>query len=434
MILIFTHLITPRVAYAIDVVFNAVLQSDYQLTSDIEFYNTSTLPKFAYTTNTTDFDVRVVSTKLLFETGIKKQLPIPTEEYINFPIFFPTTVNSFLPYDIFATVFYFASRYEEYLPSETDVHQRFKAEHSLSFKHAILNKPFLNYLINDFSKKLKTKFPSLHFRNRAFNLLSTIDIDNAFAYANKGFRRNAGGLLKDISALNFSKIIPRIKSNLNDKYDPYNTFEAINTLSEQTQTALQYFVLIGDYSTYDKNPHYSNKEFRTLLKSLSSKYAMGLHPSYNSSYQLAKIGLEKDRLEDIIEKKITSARCHFLRLKFPDTYSEFIKQGITDDYTMIYASQCGFRAGLCTPYKWFDLEKNESTNLTIHPSTIMEGTLRDYNQLSAVEAQLVCESLKNEVSKFGGEFVSIFHNDSFVNEQQPWINLYKKLLSNSNNL
>ena len=157
MILIFTHLITPRVAYAIDVVFNAVLQSDYQLTSDIEFYNTSTLPKFAYTTNTTDFDVCVVSTKLLFETGIKKQLPIPTEEYINFPIFFPTTVNSFLPYDIFATVFYFASRYEEYLPSETDVHQRFKAEHSLSFKHAILNKPFLNYLINDFSKKLKSR-------------------------------------------------------------------------------------------------------------------------------------------------------------------------------------------------------------------------------------------------------------------------------------
>ncbi len=433
MILIYTHFITPRVTYSIDVVFNNVLQCEYQLTSDIEFYHASLLPKFAYTNAANNFDVCICSDKLLFETGIKKQLPIPSGEYLNFPMFFSTSVNSFLPYDIFATVFYFASRYEEYLPNEIDVHQRFKANQSIAFKHNFLNKPFLNYLIDDFSEKLKTKFPSLNFGIRNFNVVSTIDIDNAFAYANKGFRRNVGGLLKDISQLNFDKIIPRLKSNIHSKYDPYNTFDIINSISEQSQTALHYFVLIADYSAYDKNPHYTNKGFRELLKGLSNKYVMGLHPSYNSSDQLAKIGLEKKRLEDIIEKKVTSARCHFLRLKFPDTYREFIEQGITDDYTMIYASQCGFRTGLCTPYKWFDLEKNEPTNLTIHPSTLMEGVLRDYNKLSATEAEWICSNLKNEVAKFGGEFVSIFHNDSFVNEQQQWIDVYKTLLQKPNN-
>ena len=59
------------------------------------------------------------------------------------------------------------------------------AEESLAFKHHILNKPFLNSLIQDFASKLKQHFPQLEFKQRPFNFLSTIDIDNAFAYANK---------------------------------------------------------------------------------------------------------------------------------------------------------------------------------------------------------------------------------------------------------
>ena len=38
MVLIYTHLITPRVTYAMEVVFKDVLQHEYQLTSDLEFY------------------------------------------------------------------------------------------------------------------------------------------------------------------------------------------------------------------------------------------------------------------------------------------------------------------------------------------------------------------------------------------------------------
>jgi hypothetical protein len=146
---------------------------------------------------------------------------------------------------------------------------------------------------------------------------------------------------------------------------------------------------------------------------------------------LEKIEIEKKRLEDIIEKKVTSARCHFLRVKFPETYRAFIKVGITDDYTMIYASQSGFRTGLCTPYPWFDLEKNEITSLMIHPSTIMEGTLRDYNGYAPEYANSVIDNLLSEVKKQGGEFVSIWHNDSFIPSQKEWIDLYSNLLRTS---
>jgi hypothetical protein len=101
---------------------------------------------------------------------------------------------------------------------------------------------------------------------------------------------------------------------------------------------------------------------------------------------------------------------------------------------MIYASQSGYRTGLCVPYKWFDLQKNESTNLTIHPSTIMEGTLRDYNKYSPEKATEVISQLLDISKKQGGEFVSVWHNDSFVPSQKNWIEVYKKLLINSKSI
>lgn len=431
MILVYTHTITSRVAYAINLVFDAVLNIPYELTDNRIYFDEYVLPKMAYTTKLNVAEVYIQSDTLLFETNIKAVLPVADKNYIDFPKFFKSNTNDFLGYDIFAMVFYFASRYEEYLNTDSDEHKRFKAESSIAFKYHCLKSPFLNVAINQFSEKLKHQFPSLNFEKRTFNFLSTIDIDNAFAYANKGLKRNLGGLVKDVFSLKFSHIIKRIESNFNSDKDPYNTFNFINNLSKDTQTALHYFVLIGDYSAYDKNPNYKNTGFKKLLKSLSSDHSIGLHPSYETYNHPEKIGIEKKRLEDIIERKVTSARCHFLRVKFPETYRTYIEQGITDDYTMIYASQSGFRTGLCTPYKWFDLERNEATPLIIHTSVIMEGTLRDYNKLSIENAKRTSLFLLNEVKKQGGEFVSVWHNDSFVTSQKEWIEVYKNLLENS---
>ena len=433
MILIYTHTITSRVTYTTDLVFSSVLGMPYKLTDDKKEFEGYALPKIAYTSSAVNAEVFIQSDVLLFETDIKSVIPFADKEYVNFPKFFKSNTTDFLGYDLLAMVFYFASRYEEYLDSEKDNHQRFQAENSIAYQYNCLHSPFLNIAIKQFSDKLKLKFPELIFKTRAFNFLSTIDIDNAFAYAHKGIKRNIGGLAKDVFSFKINEVSSRLKSNINDSEDPYNTFELINSLSKETQTVLQYFVLIGDYAAFDKNPNHQNEGFRKLLKSLSDNHVIGLHPSYESFNHLDKIGVEKKRLEDIIGKKVTSARCHFLRINLPETYRIFIENGITDDYTMIYASQSGFRTGLCLPYKWFDLKKNEATNLTIHTSVIMEGTLRDYNKLSSEKAKSTSLELLNEVKKYGGEFISIFHNDSFVPEQKEWVEVYRNLIKNSKN-
>jgi len=431
MVLIYSNHITPRLTYALDIVFKIVLNSTYQLTKNKEEFLKSELPKISYTDSREFEGVYIKSNGILFENSINYYLPFAEQPYEDFPKFFKSNDFDFLGYDILSMAFYFASRYEEYLKTDVDEHQRFQAEKSLAYQYHCLQIPFLNIAIQQFADKLKQQFKQLSFTNRTLQYLSTIDIDNAFAYAHKGIKRNVGGLMNDVFAFKYNHVLKRIISNLNDEKDPYNTFSTIDELSADTKTALQYFVLIGDYSSFDKNPHYSKPGFRKLLKDLSQKYNMGLHPSYMSFNDLSKIGVEKKRLEDIIEIKVTSARCHFLRVKIPDTYRTFIEQGITDDYTMIYASECGYRTGLCTPYPWFDLEKNEATSLMIHPSIVMEGTLRDYNKMLPQQAKETISRLLNETKKHGGEFVSVWHNDSFVPEQKEWIEVYKELLLSS---
>lgn len=428
MILIYTHQITNRLKYTVNLVFKSVLNSDYELTEDVELFHNSKLPKLAYTDKNQNFETYINAHALLFESDIRQTNPTFHKNNSGIPVLTNAHISDLVQYDIFATVFYFATRYEEYIASEKDSHQRYKAENTIAYQNHCLEKPFLNELIQEFSEKLQNKFPELIFKKNRYHFLSTIDIDNAFAYAHKGLGRNVAGFFKDISQFNFSEIPKRINSNLNPTNDPYNSFDLIESLSDKTKTDLHYFVLIGDYSRYDKNPHFKNKGFRTLIKHLSQKHLIGLHPSYQSYTQVENIETEKKRLEDIIEKNITSTRCHFLRLKLPETYRTFIQLGITDDYTMIYPSQCGFRTGLCVPYKWFDLEKNESTSLTIHTSSVMEGILRDYNQLKPNQAMLKIDNISNEVKKYHGEFISIWHNDSFAKNQKDWINLYTHLL------
>jgi hypothetical protein len=371
---------------------------------------------------------------LLFEKGLTDRVPLAERNYQAFPKFFKNNSSDFLGYDLFAMVFYFATRYEEYQPNETDEHQRYRAENSLAYQYECLHTPFLNIAIRQFGDKLKSIFPTIQYGAREFQFLSTIDIDNAFAFAHKGPLRNAAGLVKDLLLLKIPEVRKRVKSNLNESYDPYNTYDLIHRLSKETQTALLYFILIGDYSAFDKNPRYTNKGFQSLIKRLANQYDIGLHPSYESYSKPEKIGIEKKRLEEIIGRKVTAARCHFLRLNNPITYRTFIENGITDDYTMIYASEVGFRTGLCTPFPWFDLEKECATNLMIHTSVVMEGTLRDYNKLSIEAAESLTLAMIDQAHRNGGNFISVFHNDSFAIGQEKWISLYRNLLMNAQKL
>ena len=62
----------------------------------------------------------------------------------------------------------------------------------------------------------------------------------------------------------------------------------------------------------------------------------------------------------------------------PETYRNLIEFDITDDYTMGYAAQPGFRASTCSSFNFYDLDREQETKLRVHPFCIMDASLRHY--------------------------------------------------------
>lgn len=428
MVLIFCDKVNPRIQYAVSIVFTTVLNIPYRITINEEEYTSCQTAKLAYSKKSHIHGVRICPSELMSQDSWMKFVPeVKIHENLK-SYLFPTHQDDFLGFDLFAFVFYLLSRYEEYQCENLDKHKRFEYEKSIVYKLNSINEPILNFWIRYFYEKLKDNFSELKISTRTYNAVSSIDIDNAFAYAHKGFRRNIAGLIKDGFSFKINKVKNRLISLMDESKDPYFTYSKIAELTKGSKMNLNYFVLIGDYSDFDKNPNFRNKGFRNLIKTLAKDFEIGVHPSYQSYDEPERITKEVKRLEDIIERKIDSARCHFLRVKFPNTYQAFLQVGVKHDYSMLFPSKSGFKTGLAQPYPWFDLSNNKTTQLLIHPSTLMEGTLRDYEKLNTDEAVERIHNLVNQTKLYGGEFVSVWHNDSFSEENKDWINVYSKML------
>jgi hypothetical protein len=188
---------------------------------------------------------------------------------------------------------------------------------------------------------------------------------------------------------------------------------------------------MGRYSKYDKNSSHKNKAFQKLIQKVHANNLVGLHPSYASNSNADLIAEEKKWLKEIITDEISSGRQHYLKLKMPVTYQQLIKNGIQNDYTIGYHDTYGFRAGTCKAFLFFNLLKNETTNLRLFPFAIMEGTLNDVMKLSIEESKKIISELISVVCKYEGIFIPLWHNSTLCNkdEWKGWRNVFEFMLT-----
>lgn len=418
MLLIYTHKITHRNKYIFNLLFKDILDINFMLTSDVALFKAHTEEKISYTNNPVGDELFFVSRTLLFETGITEQ-NITVFDYNGQRAFFATGKLSALPFDVFAASFYLVSRYEEYLPHIRDVHDRFNPNDSLAFKHEFLQRPLINIWANWIKELIKEKFPKIVFPEKKYAFVSTIDIDNAYAYREKGFTRSLGGYLKSIVKFDFPEIAERTKVLLGLQKDPYDTYSFQLEMLKKYQFKSIYFFLLGDYGVNDKNLPVESKKFQSLIKMLGDYAEVGIHPSYGSNKSKEQLKKEVMRLSKVMHKEITNSRQHFLKLTLPETYRNLVDLDITDDYTMGYASLVGFRASICSSFNFYDLDNELETNLKVHPFAIMEGTLKYYMNVPPEEAMQYIKPLIDEVKQVNGTFISLWHNDT-LNDQKFW--------------
>jgi len=422
LVYVFTTQISERLKYILDELLVRRMGIDFFLTEDEREFKSLEGAKLNYSESVFDDAINSSPNGLLDESNIRSWKLEVRENKIWTKLFFET--NSDIPFDIFAASFYLLSRYEEYLPHESDEHGRFKYEQSIAAQNNFIEIPLVDVWAKKLTEIILAKFPQTIFRKNEFNFISTIDVDFAYKYKGIGFARQTMKFGKSLLQARFKDCIEQ----LNLKNDPYDTYDFIQNTSTNNQSTLLYFMLMRNGTEYDKNISPKSDEMKNLIKKISEKNEIGLHPSYFSSDE-KKLEKEKILLEKISHKRINKSRQHFLKFKLPETYRQLLNNGITDDYSMAYSAICGFRASTCFPFRFFDLEKNETTNLTIHPTSVMDVTLKNYQNISPEQAISKIEFLINEVKKVDGTFISLWHNSNLClnDEWKDWRPVFEKM-------
>lgn len=431
-LLVYCQKITPRIRYILELILDDILGLHYAATDRISDYESFDGARICYHSQPMGAgkELVILPCGLLTEKAINPH-QLSFFDFDSSRAFFPVYSKlSPIPFDLFAASFYMVSRYEEYLPYVRDEHGRFSATYGIAMQQGFLQQPVVNQWTLLLKKHLQELFPFLTFRKSEFSFLPTIDIDSAWAYQNKGLIRTMGGYLKDLGKSDLAEIKKRTRVLLRLEKDPFDTYDLMRDIHNRYKLKPYFFILFADYGLNDKNVPVNNSRFQTLVKSLADYARVGIHPSYASNSDPEVLSKEIFRLSQVLKAEITASRQHFLKLSLPETYRNLINLDITDDYTMGFAGQPGFRAGICTPFRWYDLEAEAATELTIHPFTLMEGTLRDYLNLGPAGALQQIRLLVDRVKAVNGNFISLWHNESFSNEKRwaGWVTVYEQML------
>lgn len=429
MITIYSDIITGRLDYIVGLIVGDILGLEFELTSSKDKFRQQHGPKISYGAERISDEVLICPAGLLFESDVRPQ-QLNITEWEGMKIFYQSTVKADLPFDIFSASFLMVSRYKEYLPYAKGKFRRFEASESIAFQYGFLEEPVINQWAAKVKDILKQRYPQLRFPERKFQFMSTIDIDNAYAFRHKGFIRTLGAMIRSILHRDVNTLLSRISTLLGHDDDPYNTYNYIEHTEQKYGFSSLFFFLVGDYNRYDTNISIRSLAFRNLVKSIAAGHKVGIHPSVASNKNIAILRKEIRRLARVLEGPVTRSRQHFLIFELPATYLRLMNEGILEDYSMGYASHAGFRAGICTPFRFYNLEEEKVTDLVVYPFQVMDVTLRQYMRLTPVEAIGKIRDLMDKVKKVNGTFISLWHNESLSDKGmwQGWQKVFEEVL------
>jgi hypothetical protein len=419
---------TPRLNYIAEIILGDILGVSWEVITDKRKLGKH--PVINYSPDNISGSFKISPDRILFEKGIA-QKDISISDWNNLPVFFPTSSGSDLPFDIFGASFFLVTRYEEYLDSERDEYGRFPSSSSLAGRNGFLDRPVIDLWSRELAKAFLKKFPTIAFKRNEYKALMTIDTDEPFAYLGRNIFESLGELIHEKKGISGS-VNNRYRVITKEQKDPFDVFDYMIGSIERNNTDTKFFFPVGDRSKYDDNPSWKNEEYRKLILKIAEKFPVGLHPSFLAGRENKAINSEAKRLGTIIGQNISLSRFHYLRLFMPDSYINAISAGISEDYSMGYPDEAGFRAGIARPFFFYDIINDKRTNLRIVPFQIMDAALCNHKQLSPDSAMEIIAGMINETRSAGGLFVSIWHNTTLLDDEKwrHWRKVFEFTLIN----
>ncbi len=430
---IYTDKTSERLHYILQFIFGEYFQHELILHTKQDTFTKSSGLKINYShQDILDATLQIKPVALLFEHDITAQ-NITIASWRDLPIFFSTSATKDVPFDMFAASFYLLSRYEEYLPHEKDEFDRYDHKNSLAYKNNFLDKPLIELWLQAFKQQVLFIDKELALIDPPYNFIPTYDIDIAYSYKYKSFKRTIGGYARDLSKGKIGSLFGRFFSRIHLNKDPYDSYKLIEKTHAKNNLTGIFFFLVGENGPLDKNLPLSKKAMPTLINRLAENNSIGLHPSYQSNEERTMVQAEREALRKVLNQKVKISRQHYIKFSLPETYEHLILLGFNQDYSMGYGSINGFRASTSMPHYWFNLKKNCSTPLRIFPFCFMECNSKFEQKQDIETTQKEIEYYSNIVKQVNGTMISVWHNFSLGSDRlwKGWKALYLEQIEKS---
>lgn len=330
--------------------------------------------------------------------------------------------------DLVAATFFMLTRWEESVAEDRDIYNRFPAEAAIAVKFDFIDRPIVNEYVEIIWSCLELLDIDQARLNRSFNTLLTHDVDLPRMWWDaKGFIRSiVGSILKRKSV---KEAVILVKKYLNRK-DPFNVFDWMLDLSDETGHISHFFFMSGGTSSKDNYYSIDHPFISRLIKNIKRRgHRIGFHPSFNAYNDIIQFSKEKEALERIVQKPMVTGRHHFLRFENPTTWQIWEDCNMEWDSTMSYHDNVGFRCGVCYPFQVFNINTRKQLKLLERPLIVMESSLAMYQDKGPEVMKNQIFSLIDIVKSYEGEFVFLWHNSAFNTIRwKPYEYIYKATL------
>lgn len=405
--LLFAHTAGPRLLFLLRFL-SDYFRHPFTVTTSADHFRAAEGPKAGYAADQ-EFSPFLLCrpSGFLDEKGFRPFAPDCRMDGL-FPVLFPEREGE--GFDIFSAIFYLISRYEEYGHPSLDGYGRFDYRASAAWRHGFLHRPLVNEWLEALRPRLIHLGAPISAAPPPRRWCPTYDIDIAWSYRGKGWKRNLGGAFRDAAHLRWERVKERVQVVAGQRSDPYDAYDFMEALHRQGGERPRFFMHTGGQrNRYDKNIPASFPPWQSLVRRLAALGPVGLHPSW-ASFHHPSLLEEKKTLESVLGEEAGASRQHYIRFRLPDTFRHLLEAGIRDDYSMGYGSVNGYRASVAHPFPWYDLEREAATPLTLHPFAWMDANALFEQEMSPESGVEELKGYWEGLRKTGGTLITIAHN------------------------
>lgn len=336
--------------------------------------------------------------------------------------------------DVFAGIFYLLCLWDELKCTQRDEHGRVPSSALFTARHGLADRPWVDEKVLALGRRIQSTWDGEVKGVSRYDHHVTVDMDNILRYAGRPLFRAIGATLKDAMRGDLSSVAERWRVRAGSHDDPYvKAVELLERHRESVHRATLFFLVHGQ-GAFDHASDPAHPATQRLVQRASRTCEIGIHPSYESSTgDHRSIEQERSALQRMIGRRVELTRQHFLRWRLPETLRQLDGSGFLEDHTLGFTDRAGFRAGTCTPFPWYDLEREQETRLMLHPFAVMDSALIEHQQLGPDGVVGTMNRMSDLVRAVGGRFITVWHDRYLSGHREfaPWPEVFTRVLEHA---